>query len=83
MRGRQGEEVRATSNGLSFCVAGPLLGFPVRSVRVDIVSLWLGTGTSLAMLSTCIAQATSKVGTCSPTNAGTTDLALPLTVGPS
>ena len=32
------------------------------NVRVDILSVRLGTGTSLAMLSTCVAQATSKVG---------------------
>lgn len=43
---------------------GPLLGFPVQDVSVEVVSLSLGTGTSAAMLSSCVAQAVSKVRAC-------------------
>jgi len=85
VKGEEGEGVEDHLTWVSPCVAGPLLGCPVWNVRVDILSVRLGTGTSLAMLSTCVAQATSKVGgKCPHTTIRTTNLApFLLTVGPS
>ena len=43
-----------------FCT-GPVLGFPVQNVCVEVTSLVIGTGTSPAFVSTCISECVSKV----------------------
>ena len=40
---------------------GPLLGFPIRNVQVELVALVLGAGTSMAMMSACVSETVSKV----------------------
>lgn len=55
---------RVVTDAIPITGPGPLLGFPVQDVSVEVVSLSLGTGTSAAMLSSCAAQAVSKVRAC-------------------
>eukprot|EP00731_Ephydatia_muelleri_P016858 Em0009g1282a len=42
------------------CGQGPLLGFPIRNVQIELVDLVLGVGTSMAMMSACASETVSK-----------------------
>ena len=43
-----------------YCHTGPLLAFPVQNIRISVISLTLGSVTSLSVLSSCITEGVSK-----------------------
>lgn len=59
---RQQEVEEAVRNGVeSACLHGPLLSFPVQDVEVECSDISVGPSTSVALLSACVADCTSKV----------------------
>ena len=63
-KGAYGVLIKEGSTGhyiYSLSSLGPILAFPVHNVRIEVTSLTLGTGTSLAMLANCVSDCVSKV----------------------
>lgn len=51
----------AFRNGVEIaCGQGPLLGFPIRSVQIELTDLVLGAGTSMPVVSACVSETVSK-----------------------